>query len=69
MFRANLLLLALFAVTAAFLYVAFLAARALGLLPEEQRYVMAAAGILAVVANFLIARQLMRKVLARTDKT
>jgi hypothetical protein len=47
-------------ITAALLFSALRLARALGLGPEEQRYVMACSALLAVIVNFWIARRLHR---------
>ena len=58
--RANLLLLALFVIAAAVLWFAHLAVRRLGLLANEQRYVMAVIGLIVVIANYLIAKRLVR---------
>jgi divalent metal cation (Fe/Co/Zn/Cd) transporter len=58
--RANLILLALMLVTVALLFSSLRLARAMGLGPEEQRYVMAAAALVAVVLNYWIARRLHR---------
>jgi hypothetical protein len=58
--RANLILLALMLITVALLFSSLRLARALGLGPEEQRYVMAAAALVAVILNYWIARRLHR---------
>jgi hypothetical protein len=58
--RANLLLLGLIAISAALLYLSHVLARALGLLPEEQRYFTAAIGVLVIVVNYFVARRMHR---------
>jgi hypothetical protein len=60
MLRANLIILGLFALTAAIGCLTYLAVRALGLLPDERRHVMAAVGIVTVVLNYFISRRLHR---------
>ena len=64
--RANLLLLGLIAISAVVLYLSHVLVRALGLLPEQQRYFTAGVGLLVIVINYFLARR-MHKALTRID--
>jgi hypothetical protein len=55
--RANLLILALLFLTAALLFFAHLTSLALGLLPEERRYLLATVAALAFIVNAVIAHR------------
>jgi hypothetical protein len=55
--RANLLILGLLCLTAAFLFLAHLFSLALGLFPEERRYVLATVAVIAFIVNAVIARR------------
>jgi membrane protein implicated in regulation of membrane protease activity len=60
--RANLLLAALLLVTAGLLFLSLRIARALGLPPDLQRYVMAAVAALALIVNYFVAKRVHRAI-------
>jgi hypothetical protein len=64
---ANLLILGLLLVTAGLLFLAHLASGALGLLPEERRYVLASVAVVAFIVNAYIARRVVNRRLTRID--